>query len=114
MKIDFVRSGGFAGLRLAVSLDTESLPSEDAFRIAQLIEGARFFELDEAASAPPEPDRFEYRLTIESENWGRRAVVLSESSVPDALCPLIDVLTALAQRHEGPDQTPPQGSPSTT
>ncbi|MFH1183899.1 MAG: protealysin inhibitor emfourin [Chloroflexota bacterium] len=104
MKIDFVRSGGLAGLRLAVSVDTESLPVEDASRLVQLVEGAGFFGLEQASpDASPGRDRFEYRLTIESQIWGRNAVVLPEPAVPEELRPLLDHLTALAMRRERPD-----------
>ena len=41
MKIKFVRSGGFAGVRLALELDTAELASEEAAHLAQLIETAR-------------------------------------------------------------------------
>jgi hypothetical protein len=99
MKIDFVRSGGVAGVRLALTLDTESLPVDEAFHIAKLVEGAGFFELVQGFSgAAPAPDRFEYRLTIESQIWGRNAVVLAESAVPVEMRPLLDHLTALAMR----------------
>jgi len=105
VKIDFVRSGGFAGLRLALSVDTESLPTEDASRIAQLVEAAGFFELEQTTlEKSGAPDRFEYRLTIESQIWGRHAVVLPESAVPEEMRPLLDHLTALATGRARTDQ----------
>jgi hypothetical protein len=110
MKLDFVRSGGFAGLRLALAIDTDSLPAEAASRILQLVEAAGFFELDQGAvDRSAAPDRFEYRLTIESAIWGKHAIVLAESAVPDEARPLLDHLTSLALRRSRPDDpgTPP-------
>jgi len=102
MKIDFVRSGGFAGLRIAVTVDTQQMPGEDADRIRQMVAAAHFFEFEpDSAQSIAMPDRFEYRLTIESPQWGRRALVLTEQAVPDDMRPLIDHLTALAMRRAG-------------
>ena len=99
MKIDFVRSGGFAGLRLALRMDTETLPAEDASRIAQLVEAAGFFETErEGRAEATDPDRFQYHLTIESQVWGRRTLDVGEAAVDPALHPLLDHLTAAAMR----------------
>lgn len=99
MKIDFVRSGGIGGFRLALVFDTETLPAEEASRIAQLVEGSGFFDLHEgSAGRTPAPDRFEYRLAIQSQVWGHHAVVLHESGVPDEMRPLLDLLTGMAMR----------------
>jgi len=104
MKIDFVRSGGLAGVRLAVSVVTESLPVEDASRLAQLVDGSGFFEMEQASTeSSPARDRYEYRLTIESQIWGRHALVLPESAVPEELRPLLDHLTGMARHREGPE-----------
>jgi len=101
MKIDFVRSGGFAGLRLAVAVDTDMLPAEDASRILQLVEAAGFFDQKPGPDQFSEIDRFEYRLRIESQALGTRAATLSESAVPDQLRPLLDFLTGLALKRGG-------------
>ena len=107
MKIKFARSGGFGGLRLSSTLDTEALPVEEASRIRQLVESSGFFELDvspkEASSVR---DRFEYRVAIESQVWGSHAVVLPESMIPDDMRPLLDYLTGEAMRRTGSDKQP--------
>ena len=91
-------------MRLVVSVDTDSLPAEDASRLVQLVEKAGFFELEQgSADAPPGRDRFEYRLMIESQIWGRHTVVMPESAVPEELRPLLDHLNAMARRRDGPD-----------
>jgi hypothetical protein len=100
MKIDFVRTGGFAGLRLALTLDTAGLPADEAARIRLLVQESGYFELDGGfPPAAPAPDRFEYRLAIESRTRGRHAVILPESSVTDRMRPLLNKLTALAMQR---------------
>ena len=115
MKIDFARSGGFGGLRLALTLDTESLPVDEASRIRQLVESSDFFELERGLTeASGARDRFEFHLEIDSQVWGTHTVVLPESAIPDGMRPLLDYLTALAMRRErgrnptgGPGSSPP-------
>ena len=96
MHIDFVRSGGFAGLRLTVSLDMQDLAAEQAAALAKMIESAGFFDLPEQIQpASPAPDRFEYRVTVSSPEQ-RHSVVVSEAAVPERLRPLLDYLTTFA------------------
>ena len=95
MNIEFVRSGGFAGIRLAGSFDTEKLPPEQAATLGKLIDGAGFFRLsDQIKPTSPVTDQFEYRITISSANQ-THSVVVGESVVPSGLRPLLDFLTTL-------------------
>jgi hypothetical protein len=97
MRIYFLRTGGIAGVRLSLALDTQDLPEEDAGRIRRLVEASGFFDLDpHEARATPAPDRFEYRLAIRSQVWGERELLLPESAIPDEVRPLLEHLTALA------------------
>ena len=102
MKVYFLRTGGFAGTRLSLALNTDELGEEEAGQIRRLVEASGFFELDaHEVRASPAPDRFEYRLAIRSQVWGEREMLLPESTLPDELRPLVEHLTALAMR--GPD-----------
>ena len=95
MHIEYVRSGGFAGIRLAGSFDTEKLPPEQATTLGNLIDGARFFRLsDQIKPTSPVPDQFEYQVTISSAGQ-THSVVVGESVVPTDLRPLLDFLTTL-------------------
>ncbi len=97
MKIDFVRSGGFAGLRLAVNVDTQDLPDAEAALLEKLIRDSGFFDLAEHIKSPSGgADRFEYRLTV-SEGGRSHTVTVSEAAVPEGLRPLIDRLTEMAK-----------------
>jgi hypothetical protein len=97
MKIYFLRTGGFAGIRLSLAIDTQDIPEEDAGRLRRLVEASGFFDLDaHEVRATPAPDRFEYRLAIRSQVWGARELLLAESAIPDEIRPLLEHLTALA------------------
>lgn len=97
MRITFKRSGGFAGLRLSLNLDTLASPADEAKLIEQLVETAGFFDLPAALPSPPgSADRFQYQIEIDSS--GRQhAVDIGEAAIPDSLRPLIEKLTTLAR-----------------
>ncbi len=97
VKVQFARTGGFAGMRLMASVDTETLPPEEADRLRRLIARAAFFEqLTSLRSATPAPDRFQYRVTVE-EGDRRKTVELDESSIPKSVRPLLDYLVDSAR-----------------
>ena len=106
MKIHFVRSGGFAGLRLAIDLDTTGMSREEAAEIEALVHHSEFFDLPASAvSEGRGTDRFEYRIRVASATRRAHAVVIPERAVPDRLEPLLARLTAMAlQRLHGPTQ----------
>ena len=98
MRIHFERTGGFAGMRVTSTVDTDSLPPDDARDLADMVDDSGFFDLPAAFTSPPggEPDRFQYKLTIESE--GRRHTVeMGEATAPDSIRPLLRRLTTLAR-----------------
>jgi hypothetical protein len=96
MRIHFVRSGGYAAIRLETTVVSEQLPDNDAQALQDEIEVAGFYQLPTKMAAPGKSvDRFHYRITVESENR-RHTVELDDSQVPDALWPLIRRLTSMA------------------
>ena len=96
MRIEFTRTGGFAGMRLVTSVDTEQLPAEQASTLDKLVGDAGFFELPEnLAPATPAPDRFEYHLTVDSVQK-THSIDVNEAGAPDSLRPLLNYLTTLA------------------
>jgi hypothetical protein len=94
VRLDVIRSGGFANLRVPAHLDTSELPPEEAQEIEALVA-----ELDLESLAERSPlrgrgaDRFQYDLTVTREDEEHR-VIASESEVSPELRALIDrVLT---------------------
>jgi hypothetical protein len=68
MRIEIVRSGGFAGMTRRREIDTATLPPGEAARMERL---ARAAEREPPGDAAPSPDAFEHAVTID----GRRYVV---------------------------------------
>jgi hypothetical protein len=95
MRIEFVRSGGFAGIRLAGNFDTQQLLPEQSSTLDKLVEAAGFFSLPQEIKPPtPAVDRFEYQVTI-STGQQTHSVRVSEPAAPENLRPLLDYLTTL-------------------
>lgn len=93
MLIQFERRGGFAGIRKDTKLDTDSLPSEKAEELQDLIDKADFFNLPEKFPMPKRgADYFHYRLTIESKGK-KRTIEVSDPAAPATLRPLLQFLS---------------------
>lgn len=96
MRIEFTRTGGFAGMRLTTSVDTADLPAEQVSMLDKLVKDAGFFDLPEKLlPESPKPDRFEYRLTV-NEAQESHSIVVSDAAAPESLRPLLNYLTTMA------------------
>jgi hypothetical protein len=96
MNIEFVRSGGFTGVRLTANIDSAKLSQEQAATLDKLVTEAGFFELP--AEIKPDnlrPDRFEYQVVINSRGK-KNSITVSDAVIPESLQPLVDYLTKLA------------------
>jgi hypothetical protein len=96
VRIEFQRSGGFAGNVLATSVDTGELPEPQAEELTRLVERADLPALAERPRTPGAPDRFQYDLTVTLED-GSYQVTLGEAEVPETCRPLLDRLLELAR-----------------
>lgn len=96
-RVDFERTGGFAGLRLSVTVDSQTLPAEEAFHLEENLANAQFFDLPaKMISSQGGADRYQYRITVQ-EQERIHTVELSESAVSEACQSLIRQLTLLAR-----------------
>jgi hypothetical protein len=97
--IDFERSGGFAGMTLGTSVDTASLPPDEAREIEELLQKVDF---DALRGRPPRAargaDRFQYSLTANVKGV-RQSVSISEGDLTPELRVLVERLTAIARRR---------------
>lgn len=104
MRIEFERSGGFTGMRIHITIDTETLPSEQAKELESLVDAAGFFELPAIVSTPSSgADRLNYRISIEAEGK-KHTIETSDAVAPDSLRPLLRRLTVLARSGGRPHQ----------
>jgi len=85
MRVTVERSGGIAGIRKSSSVSTDQLAPEAAQRLSDLVKSAGFHELAPVIrSAQPGADRFQYKITVESEN-GSHTVLVDEGAMPPSL-----------------------------
>lgn len=94
MRLDLVRSGGFANLRVPASLDTEELPPGEAQEIEALVGKVDLKSLaDRSPLHGRGADRFQYDLRVVRDGEEQR-VIVSESAASPELRAVIDrVLT---------------------
>jgi hypothetical protein len=98
MQIQFVRSGGFAGLRLATTIDMDDLPEAEAHELLEALDSAHFFSLPEQFMDAGAPDRFQYEITVDDGDR-QHTVQAGDASLPDHLEPLVRVLERYARTH---------------
>lgn len=100
MRIDYERSGGFAGIRMSTSVDSDSLPLEQAEEIRAALEEADFFQLPSRIIPGLEKtggvDRFQYRVTVHAQDR-HHTVEVGEAAVPENLWSLLNLLNTIAR-----------------
>jgi len=81
VRITLKRSGGFAGIRTTASLDFSNLPKKKVAEAQALIDAAKFFDLP-ASIRPqrPQPDRFQFDLTIETDDRAHTVSIAEEAT----------------------------------
>jgi hypothetical protein len=104
MRIDYQCSGGFGGLRLAYTGETDALPAAEAKLLLDLIEAANVFDLNpEQVSQKTRniPDDFTCRLTL-STAGKKKILSFNELGAPETLRRLSVQLRKLAiQKQSG-------------
>jgi hypothetical protein len=101
MWVRLERSGGFTGINQASSVSTEQIPAEEARKVAALVEASGFFELPPVIrSTEPGADRFQYKITVESQR-GSHTVQVDEAAVPPSLQPVLSWMKNSARSQPG-------------
>jgi hypothetical protein len=91
VRIDYRRSGGLAGIDMAVSVDSHELPPEDSAIIVDLLANGPPVEDPPAAA----PDEFSYELTL-TDGTRTRTCRWHEPEIPSTVRPLLAALTERA------------------
>ena len=96
LRIEFQRSGGFAGLTMGTTVDTAELPPDEALKIQRLVES---LEKGGAGGSPKpgKPDRFQYELTITRGKDSRRFQLGETELTPEAR-ELVNLLVERARK----------------
>jgi hypothetical protein len=95
MRIQFERTGGFAGMKLMGIIDSEQLPATEARQFNQLVEAARLLDMPERmADAKPimGADQFQYKLVIEAPQ-AQRIIYINDDLASRTMFSLLDWLT---------------------
>jgi len=106
LRISFERSGGFAGITIKTAVDEKDLSPEEAQKLHDLVEETDFFNLPgRITSRSPEPDRFQYELSLEKS--GRQyTVTVSEEAMPEKLKPLVKWLIEKVRQAKKGKESP--------
>ena len=97
MKIYFERGGGFAGMHITAIIDSKELTQDEGQELGELVNRSNFFNLPPLVTSKKlGADRFNYKLTVETEGK-RHSVVINEGAVTPELRTLLQWLTAKAK-----------------
>jgi hypothetical protein len=93
------RSGGFAGVVLRSTVDTDDLDPAERVNYLELLDGLDLAELAKGAKqpAPQQPDRFHYDLSVELDGQ-HFALQYGEHDLPTQLKPLTQLLVERARK----------------
>ena len=98
-RIQFERTGGFAGIRFAADFELDDLPKEQAHQILELLDEMDFNELPEKIlGSQPVADGFSYSITVVTEKR-QQTVTTSDTSAPKKMEPLLEILTQIAKQQ---------------
>jgi hypothetical protein len=101
MKIHFERTGGFAGMVSSTTVDTSSLPSDEARKVEDLVQQANIPSNSPATENLPQrgaADYFTYQITIESEEGTKDTVECTDVAMSPSIKPLLDYLMKQLRR----------------
>ena len=97
MKIFLKRLGGFTGIPVIISIDTDQLDPQTKKILEEMVASTQFFSLPpKIQSANPGADRFVYRITVEALD-ASHTVEVSEASMPEGLQSLIQRVTLIGR-----------------
>ena len=101
MRVLFERTGGFAGMRLTATIDTESMCQKDARELTDMVHAAGFFDLTAVTPAAASgADRFQYKITV-SDGSREHSVEVVEPGASEGLSVLLQRLSSLARSGRG-------------
>jgi len=105
MKICLVRSGGLAGMRREVTIDTETLDASRAEEIHKALEAADragLFRETSVRQTSQHRDRFRYSLTIE-DGTGKREARFSEENASESASLVVNAVWKAAGSADDSD-----------
>lgn len=95
-KILFERTGGFMGRKVSLNIDFADLSDDQVALLDELLAKADFFKLPTDLTQSGMPDAFSYSITVSSEEK-QHSILVSDTTAPDDLRPLLDELSRQAR-----------------
>ena len=87
------------GQEMAADFNLSEMPDDISQHLHNLITASNFFDTPALNEAFSRPDEFEYTVTVEAAN-SMHTVRATDSSMSEALRPLIEDLTELAKAYQ--------------
>jgi len=101
MKIYFEQSGGFTGINNGISINSNSLNTQEAYELQRLVDNANFFDLPSEPLAPLHgADYLEYKITIETNDNKKHSIKTTDLTMPPNVGPLIRYLRRKAPQED--------------
>lgn len=97
-RIQYERTGGFAGIRFAADFKPDELPDEQSKELFDLLDDLDFDELPEKMLDDNVPDGFTYSITIQSSKKSH-TVITGDTSAPEKMQELLQLLNRIARNQ---------------
>lgn len=92
MKIHFERTGGFAGLRTSISLDTDEMSQIESEQLYNMCANVNFSNPQNLEPKNGAADLFHYKITVESKD-GKKTIETSDLSMTPEFENLVNFLS---------------------
>lgn len=98
LKIQFERSGGFAGMKIRFLLEDKDLSEDEREQLWEMLQQAKIFNKKlQAKPLHPSIDRFTYRLTVANGDQ-EYMIEVEEGNIPQEMRPLLEYLNLRARQ----------------
>jgi hypothetical protein len=97
-RVQFERTGGFAGIRFAADFKPEDLPNDQSKELFELLDDLDFDELPEQMIKDGVADGFTYSITVKTSKK-THTVVTEDTSAPEKMQELLQLLNRIARNQ---------------
>lgn len=98
LKIQFERSGGFAGMKIRFLLEDKDLSEDEREQLWEMLQQAKIFnKKPQAKPLHASIDRFTYRLTVANGDQ-EYMIEMEEGNIPQEMRPLLEYLNLRARQ----------------
>lgn len=102
VRVSVERHGGFMGIPATTVVDAASLPAGEQDEVERLVQAAGFFGAPHSSThGRPEPDRFEYLVTVLTSDDATNALRAGEAELTEELRQLIAFVQSKGTRFPG-------------